>query len=198
MSDGYYAPHPRLVLDRPLVLVGHPGSGVDQVGRMMAGRTGLAFNDVERSAESLAGESRSSVLVRFGLERLREWEARALERAIRRRPFGVVVMESGLLADDDRRDWLQEQARIVYVRRDDATLLARIGRQLELAPGSLPEFVVAAPRRVEELRAHLRDRERALCEISVIVEAGDTHPSTVATGILASLDHLVGVQRVDG
>lgn len=196
MSDAYYAPHPRLSLDRPLVLVGHPGSGVSRIGRVIAGRTGLVLSDVERSAESLAGGSRSRVLVESGLPRLRELEARALERAIRRRPFGLVVMESGLLEEEERRHWLQEHARIVYVRRDDAALLARIQRQLERAPGSLPEFLMGAPRRVEELREHLREREEALAEISVIVEAGGEHTARVAAEILASLDHLVGVERI--
>lgn len=196
MSQGYYDPHPLMTLDRPLVLIGHPGAGIDQVGRMLAGRTGLAFNDVERSAESSAGSSRSRILLESGLKTLRETEARALARAIRRRPCGVVVMESGLVEDAETFAWLTEQAALVYVRRDEERLLARIRQQLEDAPGSLPEFLMGAPPDVEALRGHLRTRDEKLSEISVIVEARDEHPSRISGQILASLDDLLGVERI--
>lgn len=196
MTQDYYAPHPRLALDQPLVLIGHPGAGVDQVGRMISGRTGLVFSDVARSVESRAGGSRSRVLVEQGLERLRALEAAALETAVHRRPFGVVVMESGPIEDPARRAWLVEHARVVYVQRPFASLLRRIQRAVERAPGSLPEFLMGAPEREEDLREHLAAREAALVEIPVIVEAGDAHPARIADEILACLDHLIGVERI--
>lgn len=196
MSDGYYAPHPRLVLDQPLVLVGHPGSGVDQIGRMIAGRTGLAFNDIERATESMAGGSRSRILIEQGLARLRELEALALEKALRRRPVGLVVMESGPIEDAARCAWLNERARVVYVRRPLGVLLRRIQHAVTRSPGSLPEFLVGAPANEEELREHLAHREAALLQAPVIVEAGDDHPARVAEEILAAIDHLVGVARI--
>jgi shikimate kinase len=198
MNEGYYDPYPRLALDRPLVLVGHPGSGVDRIGRTIAGRTGLAFNDVERSAESLAGGSRSRVLVEEGIARLREVESAALGKAIRRKPFGVVVMETGLLEDAERRHWLQSRCTVVYVRRSNEILLARIQRQRARAPGSLPEFLVGAPRLVEELRDFLAPREAALGEIGVVIEAEEGHPMWVAGEVLASLEDLLGVERLRG
>ena len=196
MSEGYYDPHPLLALDRPLVLVGHPGAGIDQVGRMISGRTGLAFNDVERSAESSAGASRSRILLESGLARLRELEAQALARAMRRRPFGIVVMESGGLEYPRTVAWLRECARLVYVRRDDEELLTRIQKQLERAPGSLPEFLMGVPHNAAQLREHLREREEKLSEVTVIVEARGEHPARIAGEILGSLDDLLGVERI--
>ena len=195
-SHGYYEPHPLLVLDRPLVLVGHPGAGADQVGRVISGRTGLAFNDVERSVESIAGRSRSQILLEDGLERLRELEGAALLAAIHREPFGIVVMESGLLEDPTWREQLRDLCTVVYLRRPSHALLSRIQRQLERAPGSLPEFLVGAPRKVDELRTYLGPRESALREVDVIFEAQEGQTGLVASEILASLHHLVGVERV--
>ena len=195
MTEGYYDPHPSLLLAQPLVLVGHPGSGVAAVARMISGRTGLPFNDVERAAESMAGASRSRLLLERGLEALRRVEQEALERAVRRRPCGVVAMESGLLESESHRAWLEEQARIVYLRRDVETLLVRIREQLDQTPGSLPEFLAGPPRQASDLQQHLAAREAALSRIETIVDGGDDHPSTIAAQILSALDRLVGVER---
>lgn len=196
MSDGYYDPYPRLRIGMPLVLVGHPGSGVAQIGRNMAGLTGLTFNDVERSSESRAGRSRALVLVQDGMEALREFEAAALFQAVRRQPCGVVVMESGLLEQQPRRTWLREHGKVVYLRRPLDVLLARIRGQLERAPGSIPEFLVGAPCSVDDLREFLEPRERALAELDSIIEAGNEHASRVANQILESLDRLVDVEQI--
>lgn len=196
MTEGYYSPHPQLALQQPLVLVGHPGAGVDQIGRMISGRTGLPFNDVERAAESMAGASRSRILMDEGIGRLREFEAAALDKAVRRKPAGIVVMESGLLEDAPRRSWLRARCAVVYVRRPDDVLLALVRQRVARAPGSLPEFLVGPPERVEELREYLAPREGALSEIDVIVEAEGRGPSWVASEIIASLDRLLAVERL--
>jgi shikimate kinase len=194
--DHYYDPYPTLSLDQPLVLAGHPGSGVDRIGRMIAGRTGLPFNDVERASESRAGRSRARIVVEEGLGALRALEEAALLQAVERTPFGVVVMETGLLEDAARCAWLQARCAVVYVRRPDAALLERIRRQVARSPGSLPEFLLGAPRRVEELKTYLAPREHALREIEIVLDAGDRHTTRIASDILASLNRLLGVERL--
>ncbi len=197
-GDGYYDVHPRIAIDRPLALVGHPGSDVDQVGRILCGRSGLVFSDVERAAESQAGCSRARVVLEQGVQALREIEAEALHRAVRRRPHGVIVLESSLMTLPARREWLLERACLVYVRRDPESLLARIRRRLRDTPGSLPEFLVGAPTDVEALRDFLRDRDQAMEEIPRVVEARDEHPARIAGEILDSLDRLLGVEPAPG
>jgi hypothetical protein len=76
-------------------------------------------------------------------------------------------------------------------------LLARIERQLAEQPGSLPEFVVARPRSVAELRAHLEPLEPFLEGADVLFDAGEEHPGRVAEKLYASLDRLLDVERLD-
>jgi len=196
MSDDYYAPHPRLQLERPLVLVGHPGAGVQAVGRVLAGRTGLAFNDVARAVEARAGRSRARVLVEDGLPALRGREEEALRRALERRPCGVVTVESGPFEDAALRLHAKAAGRVLWLRRPPEVLLARMKRAVAESPGSLPEFLVALPARVEDLVEHLAGREAALRESDAIFEAGDLHASTIAAEILASLDRLLGIVAI--
>ena len=197
MLDGYYEPHPRVALDRPLLLVGHPGSGVAQVGRAICGLTGLPFNDVERKAEAQSGASRSKILIEQGLGHLRELEASALRKSLRRRPAGIVVAESALFEDAAMVEWLRERAAAVYLRRPYEVLLRRIQRQLQRGAGSIPEFLVAEPRRIEDLETLYAQREASLRGFEIVLEVGDEHPIRIASQLLASLDRLTGIERID-
>jgi shikimate kinase len=189
---GYYDPHARLTLSRPLLLTGHPGAGVEHVGRVLTGLTGLPFNHVERSAEATEGASRAHIAAGQGFERLRELERSALRKALRRRPCGVVVMQSALLADDDERRVIASTATTIHLQRPVEVLLASIGAHLARSPGSLPEFLVGSPRTSDELGRFLQPREVGLSDFDWILEAGDRHPVRIAREILAALEELDG------
>lgn len=193
MSGDYYDPHPTLSLDQPLALVGHPGAGVAHVARAISGRTGLPFNDVPRIAEALAGSSRSRLVVEQGVDALRDVEARALASALRRQPYGVIVVESSLLEHADCLEQVGAEARTVYLRRPEVELLRRIRAQCEAAPGSMPEFMMEAPRDLASLRAFLAPAETQLERLDTIFDAHDEHASLIAEKLLASLDRLMGV-----
>lgn len=197
MTDGYYDPHPLFSIEMPISLVGHPGSGVAYIGRAISGRTGLPFNDVARSAEAIAGCSSSQMMIERGYPALLEVETQALQTAIRRKPCGVVVLESRLLEAEGQLAWLQQQSRLVYIRRPDEVLLQRINRHLAQWPGSIPDFIAAQPRDVEELRKHLAGVEALAADVEVVFDAGEEHPSLVAEKICASLNRLVQVERLE-
>ncbi len=190
----YYDPHPTAVLARPLVLVGHPGSGVALTGRVVCARTGLPFNDIARLAEASAGMERTRVVAEQGMPELDRLERDALESALSRQPVGVIVMDSRLIADAGCRRALRGQARVAYLRRPVEALLKAIQGQLERAPASLPEFVLGTPRNSEQLARHFEARERALAEFDRIVEAGRRTPTQVASDILESLDALMDAE----
>jgi shikimate kinase len=196
MTDDYYAPQPRLLISRPLVLVGHPGAGVDPIGRGVAGRTGLPLNQISRSLEARAGRSSARILVESGINALRRLEASALEQALRRHPFGIITLDSGALEDDDARDATLSAADVLWIRRPTEVLLARIRRSVTESPGSVPEFVMAMPSLTGELEAHLASREMALREVSGILDAGDLGATEVANDIIKTLGPLTGKASV--
>jgi shikimate kinase len=192
MTDDYYAPQPRLLISRPLVLVGHPGAGVDPIGRVVAGRTGLPLNQISRSLEARAGRSSARILVESGINALRQLEAAAREQALRRHPFGIITLDSGALEDDDARDATQSAADVLWIRRPTEVLLARIRRSVAEAPGSIPEFVIAMPSLAAELETHLAAREAALRKVAVVLDAGELHATEVANDIIKTLDPVSG------
>jgi shikimate kinase len=193
MGQGYYDPHPRLTIARPLVLMGHPGSGAAAVARALCGRTGLPLNHVERLVEAAVGRSRAQLVVEEGVERLREVEWSVLQTAVRRLPPGVVTSDAACLATRAEADWLRNRALLVHLSRPDAVLFRRIRVELEAAPGSLPDFVFAAPQSVDELSEHLAGRAPALGAAHVIFDAGERHPLEIAGQLLEDLEELISL-----
>jgi len=179
------------LLARPLVLLGHPGSGVSAVARVLCGRTGFPFNDVARLVEARSARSRAQIAVEDGLEALRLLERAALRDALRRTPAGVVAADTACLGEAADRDWIRGCARLVYVRRPLRTLLARIRAEVERDPGSQPEFVYAVPADERELAEHLEPRESLLGLAHVILDAADRHPVALAADLLAELEPIL-------
>lgn len=193
MSDPYYDPHPRIALDAPLALVGHPGAGVSRIARALCATTGLPFNDVARSAEASAGASRARVVLEEGAESLRGREGRAFRRALDRRPPGVISLDSWLLEDPALRAWGRDRCHWIAIRRPMAELLDRLRARHRSHPGAEPWFLVGPPRNVEELARFLEPREKALQALDTVYEAGGQHENEVARSVLAALDRLLPV-----
>ncbi len=190
--DGYYDPHPRMTLEQPLVLVGHPGAGVTHIASSLAGRTGLPSTQVERWTEAAAGRSRGQVLLEDGVEGLAKFDAEALTRALARQPAGFISVGSGIVLEAARSTRLDELACVVFVRRPVPVLWQRVREQLKSAPASVVEFLAAAPPTPEEMDAWLRRREGVEQIAHAIVEAGDRHATRIADELYASLGQLTG------
>lgn len=193
MIDDYYSPHPRILLSEPLLLVGQVGSGVAHVARAIAARTGIPFADIDRSVENAAGCSLSQLVANEGLGSLGEHSAAALERALARRPCAVIAGGSAG-ASAEAMEGVRDQARIVYLRRPPEVLLRRIRSQLETQPGSLFQFALATPNTSDELTPLFDAQEPALRSAHVIVEAGDRHPNTLTSELMAALDRIAGAE----
>jgi shikimate kinase len=192
--DDYYSPHPRIALSEPLLLVGQAGSGTTQVAHAIAARTGIPFADIDRNVENAAG-CLPQLVATEGLGALAERSARALERAVARRPCAVIAGGSAATTPAVM-EWACEQARVVYVRRPPDVLLRRILAQLESQPGSLYQFALATPASSEELAPLLEAQEPALESAHVILEAGARHPHLLSTELIDALDRIAGAERL--
>ena len=189
-TSDYYEPHARLTLPRPVVVLGHPGSGVSAICRAVCGRSGLAFNDVERLVESQAGRSRGRIAYEDGSAHLRALEARVFLQAVARQPLGLVSAGTGLLEDAEVQDGLADSF-VVYVQRPDRVLLERLRARRRRAPGAYTECAPEVLENVASLRDWLALREARLCNVHWLLEAGDRHAQALAGEILSALDDLV-------
>jgi len=197
MQD-YYDPHPGFLLERSILLAGHPGSGTPAIARDLAARTGLPFTEVERWTEAEAGCSRARILIDTGSDALRDLDARALERALARRPHGFISAESYGLEARECLELAAEACCVLFVSRPPEELLARIRQRLARAPGSLVEFLAGPPDSPAALQAWLERRRHAEAVAHARIDAGSRHASRIADDVLASLERLVGVETMSG
>ncbi|MDJ0847285.1 MAG: shikimate kinase [Myxococcota bacterium] len=190
--DGYYDPHPRFYLERSVLLVGHPGSGVAAVGHDLAARTGLPHTEIARWCEADAGMSLARIAVEAGVPELRRLEARALDRSLARRPYGFISVGSGALEPGQIRSRVSEACCVVFVSHPSAALLERLRLERARAPGGLAEFALGIPGSVEVLDRWIEGRRAVEADAEVLLEGGGRHPCRVAADLLDSLGSLAG------
>ena len=118
LSD-YYDPHPRLRLERPIVLAGDIGCGAAAVAWQIAAQTGIGFVSIDRLIEHEAGCELARLAVEEGSARLVARTDAVLDRVANETPFGIVVID---------RAWPSLVVRDTLRRR---TLFARLARSYE-------------------------------------------------------------------
>lgn len=127
-----------------IVLVGFMASGKSTVGRMLAGRLGVTFVDLDEEVEALAGRTIREIFVDEGEDAFRALEAEVTRTADAADP-AVVATGGGWMARPELRDRWPEAVR-VWLRVSPPAVLERLGGSLDgrpmLDPGE-PERSVA-------------------------------------------------------
>ncbi len=151
-------PEPRQS-DRPIVLVGAMGAGKSTVGRLLAARLTLPFLDLDEEIERTVGLVVREIFERFGEERFRQEERRALAR-LAKGPPRVIATGGGAFLDEGTRVLVLQHCLAIWLDAPIGTLAARVGRDRErpLLHGRDAHEVLrtlAAARNRDYARAHL-------------------------------------------
>lgn len=116
--------------DKPVVLVGLPGSGKSTVGRQLARRLGLLFLDSDQVIEQRLGCS-----IRLFFEREGEAAFRDVEHAVLgelcTRPRCVLATGGGIVLRDANRVLLQAGGNVVYLRSSPEELARRLRHDVQ-------------------------------------------------------------------
>jgi len=187
MDDDYYAPHATTTLVQPLALIGGHGSGASQVAQALCARTGLPFDDIDRTIEHMAGCSLAALSLRPG-GRYVELLRAALDQALRRRPCPVIALGPDGLRDPACRRRIAGAATLVHLSADADVLARRASAQLREQPTrhypALADAQAATPARLAELLAERRaDYEAA----TLTIDIADRSPIELAIEIIERL-----------
>jgi shikimate kinase len=112
-----------------LVLVGMMGSGKSTVGRLVAGRLGWGYLDLDEEVARTSGRSIPALFAEEGEAAFRRAEAQCLAAALAEGPSGpsVVAAGGGLVEEAANRSLLRGRATVVWLRAEPSTLEARVG-----------------------------------------------------------------------
>jgi len=190
MTD-YYDPHPRIRLDKPIVLAGQIGCTAAAVGRSIAGQTGLPFTEVDRLIEHEAGCNLARIAVEGGVDRLAAWADSMLFRITTETPFGLIILDCAW-PSMAARGLLRDRTHFVHLHRSPAFLRHRFATEIQRTGDwileELADFAGAETGEVD-LRGR---RDTILCAADTVLEAGDLH--RVAEMLMESLERIIEVE----
>jgi shikimate kinase len=113
--------------DRHLALVGLMGAGKSTVGRRLASAWGRSFVDLDDAVVAEAGRSIAELFAAEGEDGFRDRESAALRAALAASAPVVVATGGGVVLRDENRALLADEAVVVWLDADVATLAARVG-----------------------------------------------------------------------
>jgi shikimate kinase len=163
-----------------IVLVGMPGSGKSTVGRLLARRLQVAFDDSDHLIEQRLGCSIRSYFETHGEEAFRLLEQQTLAELVAQKRVGVLATGGGAVLREANRLVLQESAHVVYLRASPEEIYRRVKHDTKR-----PLLQVEDPlQRLRDLYAQRDPLYRAVAH--TVVDAGG--------GTAASLVNLIAMQ----
>jgi shikimate kinase len=166
-----------------IVLVGPPASGKTSVGTALGERLGVAFRDVDRDIEALAGATVADVFVEHGEPHFRALEAAAVARALAEHE-GVLALGGGAVTSPATRELLVDYGRaggtVVWLDVDLRSAARRVGLSRDRP------ILGINPRAM--LRSMLEDRAPLYAEVATCtVVTSDREPADVVAEVLTAL-----------
>lgn len=152
--------------DRSIVLVGLMGVGKTTVGKRLASRLNLPFEDADRAIEKAAGLRIPEIFERFGEAHFRDGERRVIARLIEG-PRKVLATGGGAFVHPETRALVLERALAIWLDADIDVLAERVGRRDDrpLLTGKDPRVVLAelaAARNPAYAQAHIHVRSQPM------------------------------------
>lgn len=137
--------------EKSIALIGFMGAGKSTVGRLLAGRLGMPFRDLDAEIEREAGRDIPEIFSREGEEGFRKRESRALERALAE-GGAVIACGGGVVTVEENIALLRKRAVVFHLEVSLEEALRRTeegGKARPLLAGGDP---AARARRLMEQR----------------------------------------------
>jgi shikimate kinase len=140
-----------------VVLIGYRGCGKSTIGRKLADRLWQKFIDIDELIVRQAGKNIAEIFAQEGEEQFREIETACLREALAVEDH-VLALGGGSLGRAENRDMLKQSGdKVIYLKCDPKTLLARIEAD--------PQSALTRPALtnlgggIEEIKLKLAERE---------------------------------------
>ncbi len=168
-----------------LVLVGLPGSGKSTVGRQLARRLNVAFNDSDHVIEARIGCSIREFFEREGEAAFRDVEESVIH-ALTEQDEGVLATGGGAVLRPANRERLRQSGQVIYLRSSPEEVFKRVRHDV-----NRPLLQVGDP--LARLRKLYEERDPLYRETAhFVIETGRPSVPTLVNMILMQLE-LAGV-----
>ncbi|MBQ7244805.1 MAG: shikimate kinase [Alphaproteobacteria bacterium] len=118
--------NPKIVLDKPIVMVGLMGAGKTSVGRALARSLGIDFVDSDCEIETAAGASVVDIFSMYGEQEFRRAEKSVIERLLVAKPrVKVISTGEGAFITPAVREMVLRDAISIWLKADLDLLVKR-------------------------------------------------------------------------
>jgi XRE family transcriptional regulator, aerobic/anaerobic benzoate catabolism transcriptional regulator len=117
-----------------IALIGLRGAGKSTLGRALAEGWNVAFVELNRGIEAMAGCTLPEIHSLYGPAAYRRYEKRALEDTIRRHPRAVIATPGGIVSDPATFNLLLAHCYTVWVRATPEEHMGRVLAQGDTRP----------------------------------------------------------------
>ncbi|MGI9372026.1 MAG: shikimate kinase [Hyphomicrobiales bacterium] len=166
---------------RSIVLVGLMGAGKTTVGRRLAARLDLPFNDADAEIERAAGKTIPEIFEDHGEAAFRDGEKRVIARIMEEGPL-VLATGGGAYMDADTRAAITEHGVSVWLKANTALLLKRVSKR-----GGRPLLKQGNPKQI--LKELVAKRYPVYGLANITVESKDVPHQQIVQLIVDALSH---------
>jgi shikimate kinase len=177
---------------RSVVLVGMMGVGKSTIGRRLAARLHLPFQDADTEIElAHAGMTIPEIFAAHGEPYFRDGEVRVIARLLDNGP-GVLATGGGAFLREETRGRIRDKAVSVWLKADADTILKRVKRRADRPLLQTPDPAATIGRLIEE-----RHPVYELADVT-IASRDVLHEKIVEECIVALRAHLCGANETAG
>jgi shikimate kinase len=168
---------------RSLVLIGMMGAGKTTIGRRLARKLELPFNDADAEIEAAAGMKVPDIFEVFGEKAFRDGERKVIERLLKAGPQ-VLATGGGAFLNETTRALIKKNSLSIWLKAEIGVLLERVKRKK-----TRPLLLNADPEGT--MRRLLEERAEIYAAADIVVTSNDnTHDKVIASIITALTQHL--------
>ena len=169
---------------RSVVLIGLMGAGKTAVGRRLANRLDLPFNDADSEIEVAAGASISEIFAEHGEAYFRQGERKVIARLLENGPQ-VLATGGGAYMNPDTRANIKAHGLSVWLKADIKVLMKRVGRR-----DNRPLLAAGDPEKM--MKRLMEERYPRYAEADVTVESRDVPHDVIVGAVIDALADKLG------
>ncbi|MDB5521014.1 MAG: transcriptional regulator [Tardiphaga sp.] len=147
-----------------IALIGLRGAGKSTLGKVLAGRIGWDFVELNKEVERQNGLSVAEIIAMYGQDGFRRMEQSALGQLLARREPMVLATGGGIVSEPLTFDLVLSSFYTVWLKAEPEEHMARVRKQGDLRPMADDRSAMA------ELRTILRSREPLYARASAVVD----------------------------